>query len=60
MSSSPDYASVPAITDLLELYRGLVAQGKLKWDDEQVRCVVKVGSIPIHTCFRSPLSSRLP
>lgn len=34
--------SVPASTDLLELYRGMVAQGRLKWDDEQVRCVIKV------------------
>ncbi len=39
--SSPA-ASAPASTDLLELYRGLVVQGRLKWDDEQVRCVIKV------------------
>lgn len=32
----------PAPTDLLELYRGLVAAGRLNWDDEQVRCVMKV------------------
>ncbi|WWC92798.1 uncharacterized protein L201_007757 [Kwoniella dendrophila CBS 6074] len=35
-------AQVPAPTDLLELYRGLVATGRLKWDDEQVRCVMKL------------------
>ena len=35
-------SSVPTSTDLLELYRGLVAQGRLKWDDDQVRCVLKV------------------
>ncbi|KAK4688538.1 hypothetical protein P7C73_g1566, partial [Tremellales sp. Uapishka_1] len=38
----PEIASVPTSTDLLELYRGLVAQNKLKWDDEQVRCVMKL------------------
>ncbi|KAK8849679.1 hypothetical protein IAR55_005014 [Kwoniella newhampshirensis] len=35
-------AQPPAPTDLLELYRGLVATGRLKWDDEQVRCVMKL------------------
>ncbi|WRT69692.1 uncharacterized protein IL334_006682 [Kwoniella shivajii] len=35
-------AQPPAPTDLLELYRGLVASGRLKWDDEQVRCVMKL------------------
>nr|XP_019043548.1 AFG1-family ATPase [Kwoniella bestiolae CBS 10118]OCF22478.1 AFG1-family ATPase [Kwoniella bestiolae CBS 10118] len=35
-------AQLPAPTDLLELYRGLVAGGRLKWDDEQVRCVIKL------------------
>ncbi|WVF68274.1 hypothetical protein IAT40_003039 [Kwoniella sp. CBS 6097] len=29
-------------TDLLELYRGMVASGRLKWDDEQVRTVMKL------------------
>ncbi|OWZ77983.1 AFG1-family ATPase [Cryptococcus neoformans Bt85] len=32
----------PAPTDLLELYRGLVAAGRLNWDDEQVRCIMKL------------------
>ncbi|WVO23098.1 uncharacterized protein IAS62_004443 [Cryptococcus decagattii] len=32
----------PAPTDLRELYRGLVAAGRLNWDDEQVRCVMKL------------------
>nr|KIR46773.1 AFG1-family ATPase [Cryptococcus bacillisporus CA1280] len=32
----------PAPTDLLELYGGLVAAGRLNWDDEQVRCVMKL------------------
>jgi len=36
---------LPASTDLLELYRGWVAQGRLRWDDEQVRCVMKVSLI---------------
>ena len=31
-------------TDLLEYYRGLVARGDLRWDDEQVRCVMHVRS----------------
>ncbi|WVQ79180.1 hypothetical protein IAT38_001276 [Cryptococcus sp. DSM 104549] len=35
-------SALPAPTDLLELYRGLVASGRLKWDDEQVRCVMKL------------------
>lgn len=33
---------VPAPTDLLEVYRALVASGRLKWDDEQVRVVMRV------------------
>ena len=28
--------------DLLESYRELVSSGRLKWDDEQVRVVMKV------------------
>lgn len=32
-------------TDLLEYYRGLVARGDLKWDDEQVRCVMHVSKL---------------
>lgn len=35
-------SGVPVSMDLLELYRGLVAQGRLKWDDEQVRTVMQV------------------
>ncbi|WVQ74984.1 hypothetical protein IAR50_004592 [Cryptococcus sp. DSM 104548] len=31
-----------ASTDLLDLYRQLVADGRLKWDDEQVRCIMKL------------------
>jgi hypothetical protein len=38
----PSMANLPASTDLLEVYRGLVAQGKLSWDEEQVRIVMKV------------------
>ncbi|ORX37709.1 AFG1-like ATPase-domain-containing protein [Kockovaella imperatae] len=34
--------SAVSTTDLLEVYRGLVAQGKLEWDDEQIRCIVKL------------------
>jgi hypothetical protein len=34
--------------DLLQEYRALVDSGKLKWDDEQVRCVMKVSiSLPL-------------
>lgn len=33
----------PPTVDLLESYRDLVASGRLKWDDEQVRVVMKVG-----------------
>lgn len=36
---------LPGDLDLLELYRDLVARGKLKWDDEQVRCVMKVSRV---------------
>lgn len=32
-------------TDILEVYRSLVARGLLDWDEEQVRCVMQV-SIP--------------
>lgn len=41
-------ANLPASTDLLEVYRGLVAQGKLSWDEEQVRIVMKVYPIRAH------------
>ncbi|EAL20923.1 hypothetical protein CNBE2840 [Cryptococcus deneoformans B-3501A] len=41
-ASNPPAALPPAPTDLLELYRGLVAAGRLNWDDEQVRCVMKL------------------
>ncbi|WWC65826.1 uncharacterized protein I303_108448 [Kwoniella dejecticola CBS 10117] len=40
-----DAVQVPAPTDLLELYRGLVASGRLKWDDEQVRTVIKLRNL---------------
>ncbi|WWC73699.1 uncharacterized protein I206_107671 [Kwoniella pini CBS 10737] len=36
---------LPAPTDLLELYRGMVATGRLKWDDEQVRTVIKLRNL---------------
>lgn len=36
-------SGLPASTDLLEVYRGMVAQGRLAWDEEQVRIVMKVG-----------------
>lgn len=38
-------------TDLLEYYRGLVARGDLRWDDEQVRCVMHVRCLPMRTCL---------
>ena len=38
-STSPN---LPSSVDLLEVYRSYVARGKLKWDDEQVRVVMKV------------------
>ena len=38
----PEVSGLPASTDLLELYRGMVTAGRLKWDDEQVRCIIKV------------------
>ena len=31
--------------DLLERYRGLVALGRVKWDDEQVRTIMKVSPL---------------
>lgn len=38
----PGPSNLPASTDLLEVYRGMVAQGRLAWDEEQVRIVMKV------------------
>lgn len=38
--------SSPPRQDLLEAYRELVSSGRLKWDDEQVRIVMKVRSTP--------------
>ena len=44
-------SGLPASTDLLEVYRGMVAQGRLAWDEEQVRIVMKVGwSSPRISC----------
>jgi hypothetical protein len=42
----PEVSGLPASTDLLELYRGMVTAGRLKWDDEQVRCIIKVRLAP--------------
>lgn len=33
-------------TDILEVYRSLVARGLLDWDEEQVRCVMQVSPLP--------------
>lgn len=44
-SSEPDISGVPTSTDLLEVYRGMVAQGRLAYDPEQVRIVMKVGPL---------------
>jgi hypothetical protein len=38
----PDLTGLPTSTDLLEVYRGMVAQGRLAYDPEQVRIVMKV------------------
>jgi len=38
----PDLTGLPTNTDLLEVYRGMVAQGRLNYDPEQVRIVMKV------------------
>jgi hypothetical protein len=38
----PDLTGLPTSTDLLEVYRGMVAQGRLNYDPEQVRIVMKV------------------
>lgn len=35
-------SGLPTSTDLLEVYRGMVAQGRLAYDPEQVRIVMKV------------------
>jgi hypothetical protein len=40
--AGPSMTNLPASTDLLEVYRGMVAQGRLAWDEEQVRIVMKV------------------
>lgn len=42
-TAGPSY--LPSSTDLLEVYRGMVAQGRLAWDEEQVRVVMKVKSV---------------
>jgi hypothetical protein len=42
--AGPSTSNLPASTDLLEVYRGMVAQGRLAWDPEQVRIVMKVCS----------------
>lgn len=42
VKSDRETPNVPRSTDLLEVYRGMVATGKLRWDDEQIRCVIKV------------------
>jgi hypothetical protein len=49
-------ASLADSLDLLELYRDTVARGKLKWDDEQVRCVMKVSRIAGDASATSDLS----
>jgi hypothetical protein len=51
--ASSSQASVPATTDLLEAYRSLVAQGRLTWDDEQVRIVMKVRTAPSYSVLSS-------
>jgi hypothetical protein len=38
----PHLTGLPTSTDLLEVYRGMVAQGRLAYDPEQVRIVMKV------------------
>ena len=45
-------SNLPASTDLLEVYRGMVAQGRLAWDEEQVRIVMKVGRDPLSSLTR--------
>lgn len=42
----PEKAQETDKVDLLEVYRGLVASGRLTWDDEQVRVVMKVSHFP--------------
>jgi hypothetical protein len=42
VKSDHETTNALASTDLLEVYRGMVATGKLRWDDEQIRCVMKV------------------
>jgi len=37
-----DLTGLPTSTDLLEVYRGMVARGRLAYDPEQVRIVMKV------------------
>ncbi|KAL7425111.1 hypothetical protein Q5752_000799 [Cryptotrichosporon argae] len=50
-------------TDLLEVYRGLVASGQLRWDDEQVRVVMKLRHVLASLSDYAPptdLLARLP
>jgi hypothetical protein len=43
-----DMSGLPTSTDLLEVYRGMVAQGRLAYDPEQVRIVMKVFLLSIY------------
>lgn len=56
----PELSGLPASTDLLELYRGMATAGKLRWDDEQVRCIIKVRALSAsgdaeYCAFRYPI-----
>lgn len=42
--------------DILEVYRSLVARGLLEWDEEQVRCVMRVCLYPSHNSWELMVS----
>lgn len=42
-STTENSTNLPQTIDLLHTYRGLVALGKVKYDEEQVRVIMQVG-----------------
>ena len=47
-------SQLPQQTDLLDVYRGLAATGRIKYDEDQVRVVMQVRINAIFLLFRNP------
>jgi hypothetical protein len=56
------FSGLPQQTDLLEQYRGLVAAGRLTYDEEQVRVVMEVCNVVLGlpTIRRAPSANAQP